>query len=155
MVATSGYINTPPATELDRRIVKGMLLYAGLNASEAAVDKGVHLTPARPDDYVFETRAPGIVAALSVSIIVISVVTGLRLCLRRFAPSLKWGLDDSLMVPGLLMAIAYPALQIAMVVYGGAGKHIFDVTYTEYYYYKWVSWIQKAHTMIRWKVFLL
>lgn len=138
MFATSGYINTPPATDLDRRIVKGMLLYSGLNATAAAVEKGVHLSPTRPDDYVFETKGPGIVAGLSVSIIVISVVTGLRLGLRLMAPSLKWGLDDSLMVPGLLMAIAYPALQIAMVVYGGAGNHIYDVSYNQYYHYKWV-----------------
>lgn len=139
MFATSGYINTPPATDLDRSIVKGLLLYSGLDATEAAIDKGVRLAPERPDDYVFETRAPAIVAGLSASIVVISVVTGMRLCLRRFAPSLRWGLDDSLMVPGLLMAIAYPALQIAMVVCGGAGKHIYDVSYIEFYYYKWVS----------------
>lgn len=37
------------------------------------------------------------------------------------------------------MAVAYPALQIAMVQYGGAGKHMFDVTYIEYYYYHWVG----------------
>lgn len=139
MAATSGYINTPPATDLERRIVKGILLYNGLNATDAAVEKGVKMTPVRPDGYVFETKGPGIIAGLSVSIIVISVVTGLRLCLRRFSPTLKWGLDDSLMVPGLLMAIAYPALQIAMVVYGGAGKHIYDVSYVEFYHYKWVS----------------
>lgn len=137
--SSTGYINTPPATDLDRRIVKGMLLYAGLNASDAAVDAGVRMTPTRPDGYVFETKAPGIVAGLAVSILIISAVTILRLCLRRFASALKWGLDDSLMVPGLIMAVAYPALQIAMVVYGGAGKHIYDVSYVEYYHYKWVS----------------
>ena len=36
------------------------------------------------------------------------------------------------------MAVAYPAIQIAMVQYGGAGKHIYDITYEEYYHYKWV-----------------
>lgn len=138
MAPTSGYINTPPGSDLDRRIVKGMLLYSGLNATENAIDKGVSLTPKRPDGYVFETRGPGIIAGLSVCILVITAVTGLRLCLRRLASGLQWGLDDSLMVAGLLMAIAYPALQIAMVVYGGAGKHVFDVSYVEYYHYKWV-----------------
>lgn len=38
-----------------------------------------------------------------------------------------------------ITAVAYPALQIAMVKYGGAGKHIYDVSYKEYYRYKWVS----------------
>lgn len=139
MAGIAGYINTPPATALDRRIVKGILLYSGLNASEEAINKGVHLTPTRPEGYVFETRGPGIIAGLSVSIVVITVVTGLRLCLRGLSPSLRWGIDDSLMCGALLMAIAYPALQIAMVVFGGAGKHIYDVTYVNYYYYKWVS----------------
>lgn len=139
MAGTTGYVNTPPATALDRRIVKGMLLYSGLNASEQAIDKGVRLTPSRPDGYVYETRGAGIIAGLSATIVIIIIVTLLRLSLRRFSPGLTWGLDDSLMCGALLMAIAYPALQIAMVVYGGAGKHIYDVKYVEYYHYKWVS----------------
>ena len=35
--------------------------------------------------------------------------------------------------------MAYPALQIAMIQYGGAGKHFYDITYQEYFYYKSVS----------------
>jgi hypothetical protein len=35
--------------------------------------------------------------------------------------------------------MAYPALQIAMVQYGGAGKHFYDITYQEYLHYKYVS----------------
>lgn len=138
MSHATGYINTPPGTELERRIVKGILLYSGLNASHENIEKGITMSPARPDDYVFETKGPAIIAGLSVCILAITVVTGLRLGLRRFDPRLLWGLDDTLMIFGLIMAIAYPALQIAMVVYGGAGKHIYDVSYIEYYRYKWV-----------------
>lgn len=36
-------------------------------------------------------------------------------------------------VTAQIMAILYPALQIAMVVSGGGGKHTWDVTYAEYY----------------------
>lgn len=137
-MASSGYINTPPSTARDLEIVKGILLTSGITPDVRDPALGVKLRPSRPDDYVFETKGPVIIVGLSVCIAIITVVTGTRLYLRRFAPRLKWGLDDSLMVPGMLMAIAYPALQMAMVLGGGAGKHIYDVSYSEYYVYKWV-----------------
>lgn len=139
MTHTTGYINTPPGTEFERRIVKGMLVYSGLNSSDAKVAAGVTMSPKMPADYEFETKGPAIIAGLSVCIAAIVGITGLRLALRAFHPRLKWGLDDTLMVPGLIMAAAYPAVQIVMVVHGGAGKHIYDVKYTEYYIYKWVG----------------
>ncbi|KAK5120367.1 hypothetical protein LTR85_006306 [Meristemomyces frigidus] len=43
------------------------------------------------------------------------------------------------MIPALVLAVAYPALQIAMVNYGGAGQHIYDITYHEYYVYHWIA----------------
>lgn len=141
-MASSGYINTPALTERDFEIAKGMLLLSGITSDVRDPALGVALSPQRPDDYSFETKGPGIIAGLSLSIAIITVVTGLRLYLRLFHPVLKWGLDDSLMVAGLFMALVYPAVQIAMVVYGGAGKHIYDVSYSEYYNYKWVSTVQ-------------
>jgi hypothetical protein len=35
--------------------------------------------------------------------------------------------------------MAFPALQIAMVQYGEAGKHFYDIVYQKYFYYKYVS----------------
>jgi hypothetical protein len=116
MSHATGYINTPPGSEFERRIVKGILLYNGLNASEASIEKGVIMAPHMPEGYVFETKAPGIIAGLSIYIFAIACITGLRLGLRYFDPRLRWGLDDTLMVFGLIMAITYPAAQIAMVV---------------------------------------
>lgn len=37
-----------------------------------------------------------------------------------------------------LLAVAYPVLQIAIVKYGGGGKHMYDVTYHEFYMFNWV-----------------
>lgn len=37
-----------------------------------------------------------------------------------------------------IMAIAYPAIQIAMVTHGGGGQHTWDVTYEEYNVFNWV-----------------
>jgi hypothetical protein len=128
MASSTGYINTPPATDRDLEIAKGMLLFSGITSDVRDPSLGVLLSPLRPSNYVYETKGPGIIAGLSICAVIIALVTGLRLYLRLFTSKLKWGLDDSLMVPGMLMAIAYPAIQMTMVMYGGAGKHIFDGT---------------------------
>lgn len=96
----SAFIDTPPASHRDYMIVKSMLLSVGLTDLDPA--NGVKLPPAKPKDYHFETRGPGIIAGLSVCIAVIASVTLLRLYLRAAVKKLKWGLDDWLMVPGLV-----------------------------------------------------
>lgn len=138
-MAPSALINTPPENDRDLLIASGMLLYAGITPDIRDPSEGVKMMPTRPDEYTFETKGPRVVAGLSIAIAAIFFATVTRLFLRLYMPRLKWGLDDTLMVPGLLLALAYPAIQIAMVQYAGAGKHIFDVTYTEYYNYKWLA----------------
>ncbi|KAK7512468.1 uncharacterized protein IWZ02DRAFT_87030 [Phyllosticta citriasiana] len=133
----SAYINDPPNTETDYWVTKALLQSAGLYHVDPK--KGVKLAPDRPDGYIFETKGPRIVASLAFCIAIMTLVTGLRLFLRYHVRRLEWGIDDTLMVPGLIMAVAYPALQIAMVQYGGAGKHMFDVTYENYHYYHWLA----------------
>ena len=59
------------------------------------------------------------------------VITGARLWLRVFRRDLKVGYDDWAIVPALLATVAYMAVAVAMVVYGGAGKHLYDLTYRE------------------------
>lgn len=134
----SAYINTPPANELDERIAAGMLLLVGITPDIRDPKEGVTLPPFRPNDYVFETKGPGIIAGLSVCIAIVTVVTMTRLGLRLFVPRLVFGADDWLVIAALVLAVAYPSLQIAMITSGGAGKHMFDVTYQEYHRYKWV-----------------
>lgn len=134
----SAYLNTPPANDLDRKIAKGMYLYFGTIPNDTMLAEGVIIPPFRPDNYQFESKGPGIIAGLSVCIAIIVIVTLTRLYLRIFVQSLKFGTDDYIIIPAFLLAVAYPALQIAMVTYGGAGKHMFDITYQEYDIYKWV-----------------
>ncbi|ETN41816.1 uncharacterized protein HMPREF1541_03753 [Cyphellophora europaea CBS 101466] len=138
-MASSAFINTPPANDRDLFIAIGMLLDAGITAGMRDPSEGVAMRPSRPDDYIFETKAPGIIAGSAICIFVMLLVTSTRFLLRIYLPRLKWGLDDTLLVPGVVMAIAYSALQVAMALKGGAGKHIFDVTYLEYYHYKWYA----------------
>ena len=71
------------------------------------------------------------IASTSVALALVILITGARLCLRFFRRDLKVGIDDFVIVPAALTAVAYFALAIGMVVYGGAGKHIYDLTYEE------------------------
>lgn len=135
----SAYFNTPPANELDERIAAGLLLLTGLTPNIKDPKDGVTIPPFRPENYTFETKGPGIIAALSVCMVIVTVTTFLRLGIRIFVRECRFGLDDWLIIPAYLLAMAYPALQIAMITKGGAGKHFFDVTYQEYYHYKLVS----------------
>lgn len=136
-MAASANFNEPPANPHDLSIVKGVLLSNGLTTLDPA--NGVSLPPERPSPYHHETKGPGIIAGCAVSIFIVLLVTLARLGLRWRHSSLKFGIDDILIIPALLLAVAYPALQIAMVVYGGAGQHIYDVTYQNFYAYHWIA----------------
>ena len=134
----SAYFNTPPANELDQRIAAGLLLLSGLTPDIKDPADGVTLPPLRPENYTFETKGPGIIAGLSVCMVIVTLVCFTRLAIRIFVRECRFGVDDWLIIPAYLLAMAYPALQIAMITYGGAGKHFFDVTYQEYFHYKYV-----------------
>jgi hypothetical protein len=136
----SAYFNTPPATELDEQIVAGLLLLTGLTPNIKDPKNGVTIPPLRPtENYRFETKGPAVIIALSVCMVVLTLITFLRLGIRLFVHEVRFGADDWLIIPAYLLSMAYPALQIAMVQYGGAGKHFYDITYEEYFYYKAVS----------------
>ena len=98
----SARLNTPPANHRDYMIAKGMLLNSGITSDIRDPSLGVKLSPSRTDNYNFETRGPGIIAGLSICIAIMTLITLLRLGLRFWIPRLKWGLDDTLMVPGLV-----------------------------------------------------
>ncbi|KAI4113136.1 MAG: hypothetical protein LQ345_005818 [Seirophora villosa] len=135
----SAFIGQPPLTEDDRWIVKGALMAAGLVTADPS--KGLKLRPARPppDQYRFETRGPAIIAVSSVVIVIMFLVTVTRLLVRKLRKELKFGLDDWLMVPALILGMMWPVLQICAVKYAGGGKHLYDVTYHEIYMSNWIG----------------
>ncbi|KAL1651895.1 hypothetical protein SLS58_000018 [Diplodia intermedia] len=138
----SALIGSPPATENDFWIVKGMLRAVHLDGKLDA-EKGYSLLPKRPDDYQYEEKRAAIIAGMSVCIFVMVSVTVARLAVRLFRTGVRWGADDWMLIPGAIMAIAYPAIQIAMVVHGGGGKHSWDVTYAEYNDFNWLGVVCK------------
>lgn len=114
--------NESPRTDQERLIVEGVLLKIGLTTLDP--NDGVSMEPEKPSPYVYETKGPGILAGCAVCIFIMAAITLTRLYLRWTSPRLRWGPDDWLMVPSLIMALAYPAIQMAMVTFGGAGQHM-------------------------------
>lgn len=136
----SAFFNTPPANELDQQIAAGLLLLTGLTPDVEDPKNGVTIPPFRPTStYNLQTKGPAIIVALSLCMVFITLVTFLRLGIRFFVHGVRFGADDWLIIPAYLLSMTYPALQIAMVRYGGAGKHFYDITYQEYLHYKLVS----------------
>jgi hypothetical protein len=136
----SVYLNTPPANKLDEWIVARVLLLTGLTPTIEDPRDGVTSPPFHPtENYHFETKGLAVIVALSVCMVVFTLVTFLRVGIRLFVHGVRFGADDWLIIPAYLFSMAYPALQIAMVQSGGAGKHFYDITYQGYFYYKSMS----------------
>ncbi|APA15264.1 hypothetical protein sscle_14g100340 [Sclerotinia sclerotiorum 1980 UF-70] len=129
----SALIGHPPNTTNDYYIVAYLNNAFGRKISPM---KGITIPPLSPPDYVFESRSTSLLIAMSVSIFFMFSFTVLRLLIRLLNRGLVLGLDDLFIVPGVILAMTWPILQILAVVYGGAGKHIWDVTYEEYGYFK-------------------
>ncbi|KAF7865850.1 hypothetical protein EAF04_006015 [Stromatinia cepivora] len=129
----SALIGHPPNTTNDYYIVAYLNSAFGRKTSPM---KGITIPPLAPPDYVFESRSTSLLIAMSISIFLMFTFTVLRLLIRLLNRGLVLGLDDLFIVPGVILAMTWPILQILAVVYGGAGKHIWDVTYEEYGYFK-------------------
>ena len=134
----SALIGHPPNTTNDYYIVAYLNGAFGLAGNP---NKGITIPPLAPPNYVYESRATSILVGMSVSIFFMFTFTLVRLLIRLLNRGLRLGLDDLFIVPGVILAITWPVLQILAVVYGGAGKHIWDVTYEEYGYFKrYTNW---------------
>lgn len=92
---SSALIGQPPSTVEDYWIVKGILASLGSHADPA---QGVLIPPARPPNAHFETQSPQIVAADSVCMVLVILITGSRLLIRALHHGLKWGWDDWFMI---------------------------------------------------------
>ena len=154
----SALYGKPPNSERDYEIVRGLLYSYGFPLS---TDPGLGV-PTRqhaPPGYRFETRGPGVIAGLVVAILLSFLITGTRLLLRSCRKDLRWGLDDWVIIPAVvglwvdqisqsssrlimrvqLGTMSWMGCQIAMVTHGGVGKHIWDVSYEELYWFFRVS----------------
>ena len=144
----------PPNSERDYQIVRGLLFSYGFPSSTDPA-LGVPTKQHAPPNYHFETRGPGVIGGLVVAILLSFLITGTRLLLRGCCKDMRWGLDDWVIIPaavgrsGLhfyfslfrlitgaqLGTMSWMGCQIAMVTHGGVGKHIWDVSYEELYWF--------------------
>ncbi len=63
--------------------------------------------------------------------VLVILITGTRLYLRFSRRDLRVGIDDYVIIPAALLTIAFLAIVMSEVTYGGAGKHLYDLTYKE------------------------
>ncbi|KAL9040874.1 MAG: hypothetical protein Q9180_001642 [Flavoplaca navasiana] len=81
-----------------------------------------------------ETRSGSIIAATTICIFLIVSITATRLVARKTIKTSSLGWDDALISAAALAGVAFFSIIGAMVSYGGAGRHLFSITYKQYYW---------------------
>ncbi len=140
----SALVGNPPANQNDFYIVRGF--YRSYNLPFMNPEEGIPVLKAPPGAPHGQNRGPGIIGSYSVLIFLLVVITSTRLALRYFKKNLKWGPDDYAIILGASGACAWIAITIAMVLVGGSGKHIYDITYAEF---NWFIDVSRSHGLRR------
>lgn len=132
MSPASALFGQPPNNQDDWFIIRGFARWAGIPDEALNPSHGFPSPVQRPPTAShYASRGPSMIASTSVAMALVILITGARLGLRCFRKDLKVGYDDFVIVPAALATVAYMAVAIGGVVYGGAGKHIYDMTYQE------------------------
>ena len=99
----SAVIGQPPNNQDDFYIVRGLMRVMGLPDGVLDPAKGLQIPMKRPasDQYPisYPNKGPGVIAALSVAIALVTLITGARLQLRFFRKDLHWGWEDIVIIP--------------------------------------------------------
>ena len=126
----SALVGNPPANQNDYDIIRGF--YLGYNLPATNYTEGIPLLRAPPGAPHGQNQGPGIICSYSVLIFLLVAITSARLALRYFNKALRWGPDDYAIIIGASGAVTWLAIAIAQVVVGGAGQHIYDITYVQF-----------------------
>ena len=139
-MSNSAFVGQPPATIDDRLIIRG---YARtLDVAENMLDptQVFPLCVGKSIDGANDvSKNSSIITCLGLAIALTLFITGTRLCLRVFWKDLRMGYDDLVIIPAAIGALSWYSLMIAMAIYGGAGKPVYDITYCELNYLYRVS----------------
>lgn len=128
----SALIGHPPNNQDDWFIIRGTARLFGIPDEMLDPAKGFPSPVQRPPNFHYASRGPSIAASSAVTMFLIILITGTRLGLRFFRRDLRIGYDDYLIVPAALLCIAVLAIITSLVTHGGAGKHLYDLTYQEF-----------------------
>ena len=106
-MAHSALIGEPAATMEDYWICRGLLQAIGMPQGDPW--KGVPIPPAKPPpgQYRKESRVSNNLAAYSIAIAIMCLITLSRLYLRAFSKRMRWGLDDWLMIVAFVGGLLY------------------------------------------------
>jgi len=130
-MAISALIGNPPATQNDLDIVKGIHAQAGMTLADPS--KGVALSPAPSIIPSYANKGPAIIVGLIIAMIFIITITGGRILARYKYKAPTLGRDDALIVVGAAGAISWLGIAVAMVIQGGVGQHVYNLSYMDYY----------------------
>jgi hypothetical protein len=98
-MATSAILGSKPATADDYWIARYILLQTK-PAEDVNPSNG--FSNPRPPDSEYESEGPSIVAGLSASLIIMVTITALRIWIRFSKHNLRPGIDDALIVFGVV-----------------------------------------------------
>lgn len=134
-MTTSAPFGAPPATDDDLWIIKGLIRLFQIPPGKLDPTKGFRMGVHPPPNYKFEDQGSGLIVSAAIVIVLIILITGGRLALRWRRSDLRWGPDDWAIIPAAMGSILWMALTIPAVTRGGVGKHLWDITYMEFFWY--------------------
>ncbi|KAF2197446.1 hypothetical protein GQ43DRAFT_381003 [Delitschia confertaspora ATCC 74209] len=139
MSSNSALMGHVPISHTDILIRRGLLI---VSPSQLNPNKSQPFGPPRPADYQFETHGPSLRIGEGLAIFFIILFTSARIWTRIYRTK-YFGLDDWMIIPGALSAIVYLSLDIVSNTKGCLGKHIYDCTYSEIYWYMRPAQVQQ------------
>ena len=146
-MSNSAFVGQPPATFEDRLVIRGYARRLGVTENMTDPTQVFPLSPDKGLDGAKDVSMNStIITCMSLAIALILLMTGTRLCLRVFWKDLRIGYDDLVIIPAVIGALSWYSLMIAMAIYGGAAKHIYDITYHEldcFYRVSLLTWRQE------------
>ena len=132
-MSQSALIGDPPVSQTDSWIINGFLVSNGLPPMDTS--QGLQIPPPRPPNAPDGSRAASTIASLAVATFFVVIVTAGRVIARWKFKSSRLGWDDFFIILSCLVTVSWFGLAIAMIPLAGVGKHIYDCTYENLYWF--------------------
>lgn len=127
-MAGSALLGQPPANQNDYYIIRGTFRAGKLPYTDETIKGGfkwVKTPPNAPHD----NRTAHIYGAMAVVIVLATLITWTRVFLRYWKKELRFGSDDWVIILAWMGVMVYLGITIGLAKVGGAGYHMWDITY--------------------------